>query len=121
MQSGAVAVGRNSAEVHLNAGLQQNGCARWSLGHDFGDLVISDEVVHSHLAFGAGHENIEIADSLLAPAVAAGDDHASDAGVGLEIRAERLCEVLSRCDLEAPLALHTSLDLGGESSLRFWQ
>jgi len=44
-------------------------------------------MVHCCLALGTGHEDIEIADRLFAPTIAAGNNDASDARVGLKIGA----------------------------------
>jgi hypothetical protein len=44
-------------------------------------------MIHCRLTFGTGHEDIEITDGFLAPAVAASDNHATDARIGLKIGA----------------------------------
>ncbi len=110
MQRRAVARLRHDAEIDLKAGTQHDGRTRRALGDDVFHLVIGDERLHHVDAGLTGHQNVEIADRLLAPPVAAGDDYLFDALDLFEIGDEGRRELLGLPKADARRGLPAMLD-----------
>ncbi len=87
VQRSAIALGGNDANIRLHARLQRNSGACRSLGSDFGDFLERNEVLDDGLALGAGHEQVQVADGLLATPVAARHHDLLDTGTALHIGA----------------------------------
>ena len=73
----AIAFLRHRANIDLQAGAQHHGGARRPVGEDLRDILIVHQPVADRGAILRGHQHIEIADRVAAPAIAAGDDDAS--------------------------------------------
>src|SRR5690606_26396024 len=87
VQRSAIALGGNDANIRLHAALQRDSCPCRSLGSDFGDFLERNKVLDDRLALGASHEQVQVADGLLATPVAARHHDLLDTGTALHIGA----------------------------------
>ena len=75
-QRGAVAPLRDGADIDLQARPQHDGGARGTVGENFSHIFIAHQLIADGNTIPGRYQNIEIADCIAAPAVAAGYDDA---------------------------------------------
>lgn len=107
----AVALHRHDADVDLQARAQAHRRAGRAVRDDLARLLVAHEPIHHLFRVGAGHEDVQVAHGLLAPAVAARDHRLLDASDPLQLIEERFGDLL---DVEE---LHPGGNLGEASDL----
>ncbi len=82
-------LGRDDAEVGLEAVLEAHAGLRLAVGGDFLHARVGDEPVHDRLGFRRGHEEVEVTDRLAGAAERAGGFGERDLREGAESREDR--------------------------------
>ncbi len=117
VERGAIARPRHHPQIDLRAGAEDHGGARRSLRDDALHLLIGDEAVDDARAALGGHQDVEVADRLLAAPVAAGDGDVANALLRLQIGGEGLGDLLGVEQAGATLDRAGALELGEDLGL----
>ena len=110
MQRRAEALGRHHPDVDLQPARQHDARARVALREHLAHLGVLHEPLHDGHAGCRGDENVDVADRLLHPAVAAGDHDLPRAFGALQVRRERLRVLRGDGELEALRLAEPRLD-----------
>ena len=109
-QRGAIALLRYRTHVDLQAGAEHDGRARRAVRKNLGDVLVVHELIADRRAILRSHHNVQIADRVAAPAIAAGND---DAAAIAEKAHQRFCFGFGDRQLEALLG-HGLFERGGK-------
>ena len=117
VQRRAIALLRHNPQVDLQSGAQHDGGAGVAVGNDLGHLVVGDEPLHHVGALAGGDENVQVADGLLAPPIAARDHGLLHAFAAFQVLEQWLGEVFRSVEPEPLLDLPFVLELADELEL----
>ena len=117
MQGSAIAFFGDHAEVDLDGGFQDEGGLCIAARNDLGGFLITAEMFDGLRPVLACHQDIEVANRVLAAPVAACHGHIADAGPFPQERTQGLGKVFSGGKLKAPLSLGIFSGLLGDFCL----
>ncbi len=103
--------GRHDAQVDLQTLGQPNRHLRGPAQEHLADALVSPEAIHRLLRILGDHQQVEIADRVLPPAVTAGKFHLSDRGTRVQMGPQRLGDLVGLGPKQAFARFHGDVEV----------